>query len=112
MFNGIASNSDLRVHLIDDALQGDQEDSLISNSACLPCENLKENDLMDSLDVDPINNPYTVDTRRSPPQTLNSYQQVVFTSKSFYRWVLTVVLAFAVALCAYFIENIISVLCS
>ncbi len=103
------SKSDLKAHLLSHDSFTENHTSLIEASDKFHCAEPTNQKLLESLDVDPINHPYYVDSCRMPPETLNGNQQIIFTSKSFYRWVLTIVLGIGIAICAYFIQNSITV---
>ena len=102
-------SSDLKARLLAHDSFTQDNASLIEESEKSRSAAFKENKLLESLDVDPINNPFNVDSFRRPHRTLNDSQQIVFTSKSLYRWILTVVLGIGIAFCAYFIQNAITV---
>lgn len=103
-------NSDLKTHLLTEDSFTERNASLIEESDIHTHKpGTAKSNLLESLDVDPINNPYNVDSCRRPHRSLNDSQQFVFTSKSFYVWVLTIILGVGVAVCAYFIQNAITV---
>jgi hypothetical protein len=103
------NSTDLKAHLLSHDSFTENNTALIEASDNLCCSESIDRKLLESLDVDPINNPYNVDSCRMPPKTLNGNGQIIFTSKSFYRWVLTIILGIGIAICAFFIQNFITV---
>mmetsp|Transcript_49459 Transcript_49459/g.155052 ORF Transcript_49459/g.155052 Transcript_49459/m.155052 type:complete len:946 (-) Transcript_49459:44-2881(-) len=65
---------------------------------------------LERLDVDPINQPYYVDAHRKLERGYNPNGQIVFTSKVFYRWILTVLIGMAIAIVARGVQVAIQVL--
>lgn len=66
---------------------------------------------LERLDMDPINHPFHVDTKRKPPDEVNVHQQTIISDKETYSWILTIVIGVTVALIARFVQLCISTLC-
>lgn len=63
---------------------------------------------LESLDFDTVNNAHWADRQRKQPRTIQGFVHTMMTSRSFYRWLLTILIGVGVAITAQTMQILIS----